>query len=74
MSVTYEKTNQITNRLIQSIVDERIRAGYNLADANSFTLGYIQSMMNTIILDMSKRDQIKVLTEIARISTSKELT
>lgn len=69
--LTYGDVNTITNGLIESIKAVNESKGYTSSDNAYYTVGYIQSLLNNLIVEMPVTKQYQVVDYIQTHTASK---
>jgi len=68
---TYNEVNTVTNDLVESIKIMNDNRGYDRTDNANYTVGYIQSLLNSLITEMPVTKQHQVISYLASHTASK---
>jgi hypothetical protein len=65
------QNRDLTKALVAAIQNRQLARGYTMQDANAYTVGYLESMITTLV-DLSPKVKKEVMSTLVYVTNNKE--
>lgn len=65
------QNRDLTKALVAAIQNRELARGYTMQDANAYTVGYLESMITTLV-DLSPKVKKEVMSTLVYVTNNKE--